>query len=152
MVVAIIVYIHEWRDILNQDIHCNCVNLLKTAQHLCKRYDTKIKTSGISANQFFLLSTLKKIGPCTTTKLASNTRLDRTTVARNIRPLVEKKYIMNQADENRRNNALQITDKGIEMLKKANQIWKTIQDEYAQFMGEESLDNLRHLLSKTQQF
>lgn len=137
---------------MENDIRCHCIRLMKTANHLYKKYDGLIKVSGLSANQFFLLSNLKLEGPCTTTQLAKITLLDRTTIVRNLVPLLEKGYLINEATNHTRNNALSISLSGIEKLKEANKIWKQLQSEYEDFIGVNDLKQLRTLLAKTNQF
>ena len=56
------------------------------------------------------------------------------------------------AKDQQRNNQLMVTESGITTLKKASNIWKQLQRDYANLMGENELATFRQLLAKTQTF
>ena len=67
---------------------CACANLRKAARAVTQLYDAALAPSGLKATQFTLLVTSRLSGEATINGLAERMAMDRTTLSRNLKPLV----------------------------------------------------------------
>jgi len=84
------------------------------------------------------------------TELARNMRLDRTTLARNSRPLEAKGLIQATAGQDQRTQELSLTPKGRDVLHKATPCWERAQQKLEAHLGRENLETLQALLGQLQ--
>ena len=126
---------------------CNCLNLRRASAAITKIYDEKLGTSGLTVSQYSLLRHLFYFGPISVSDLAIKIRLDRTTLVRNLKPLESAAFIVDVSQEGTRNRQLQLTEKGIEKYKEADDLWKDAQSFMEQQLGKENLEKLTSLLS-----
>lgn len=118
---------------------CHCINLRRAANAVSQYYDRIMRPAGLTVNQYSILSSIHKIEPCSVTDLAEKTRLDRTTLVRNLKPMFAAEWIMDEANPGNRRNRLRITEKGFERMQAGKQCWQTAQDNLQQKIGRESL-------------
>ncbi len=78
--------------------------------------------------QFTLLATLVQTGPLPTTRLADFLGLERTTLTRNLGPLIRDGYVRIDEGEDRRVRKVAITPAGKEAARRAFPFWKKAQD------------------------
>ena len=69
---------------------CACANLRKATRAVTQVYDAALRPSGLKATQFTLLATLATLGDPPLTRLAEAMVKDRTTLTRNLKPLIAK--------------------------------------------------------------
>ena len=87
-----------------------------------------MRGSGMRGPQFTLLATLVQTGPLPTTRLADLLGLERTTLTRNLSPLVRKGLVRIDGGEDRRVRKVAITRAGEEAARQAFPFWKKAQD------------------------
>lgn len=121
---------------------CACANLRQAARVVTQLYDESLRPSGLRGTQFGLLMATKALGPVTLTKLAKSTMMDRTTLARNLRPLEKKELIRIEPGEDQRMREITLTDQGLEALTKALPFWEKAQAHVVKSLGEERVNNL----------
>lgn len=126
---------------------CNCVNLRRAANKITEYYDHMLKPHHITTAQFTMLATLYQDRGINTTKLAEKMFLDRTTVIRNLKVLIDRGYVIKTT--RKRVNELELSQKGHEVFKLAYRDWKIAQQNYEQYLGKANLELLRDLLVKT---
>jgi DNA-binding MarR family transcriptional regulator len=85
---------------------CYCVSFRRAAKAITGYYDRILLSSGITLAQYSLLINLFKIAPCSTSVLAKAMKLERTTLVRNIKPLVAVGLIQDLAKEGERDRQL----------------------------------------------
>ena len=68
---------------------CFCALSRRLARTLTARYDKALASAGITAAQFETLSVLAAVGPSSGRGLASRLVLDKTTLSRNLKPLLK---------------------------------------------------------------
>lgn len=125
---------------------CHCINLRRAANAVSQYYDRIMQPAGLTVNQYSILSSIHKIEPCSVTDLAEKTRLDRTTLVRNLKPMFAAEWIMDEANPGNRRNRLRITEKGLERIQAGKQCWQTAQDSLQQRIGGENLAALTDAL------
>ena len=121
---------------MGNKILCNCIALRQIALKLTKIYDEALIDTGIKITQYSLLKNIEKIGTPNIKNLAIATRLDRSTLTRNLKKLERMKLIFFKFGDDKRNKILSLTPHGKQILTKANISWKTIQDQVSKNLGE----------------
>ena len=67
---------------------CYCMNLRRAANAVTDYYDAVLKDLGVSVSQFSLLLNLARMETANTSELAERVKLDRSTLVRNLKPLL----------------------------------------------------------------
>lgn len=122
---------------------CTCFNLRKTARIVTQHFDEALRDLGIRITQFTLLVHVYSGEKLNITRLSDLMLMDRTTLARNLNPLVKKNLLEVRRGEDKRTRYVLITDLGIETLEKALPAWKKKQDSILSKMGNQNWDSIR---------
>lgn len=125
---------------------CYCIRLRRAANTVSHLYDCCLDSVGLSITQYSLLSNLRKIENCSVTDLANRVGLERTTVVRTLRPLLERGLIADISAEGQRNRILNVTEEGIEVLSKSKAMWNDAQSRIEQRIGKDRVNTLLELL------
>jgi DNA-binding MarR family transcriptional regulator len=135
------------------DIHafenCTCFNLRKATRALTQIYDDALRPIGLGANQIAILSVVKKMDSVGMSDLAQALVMDRTTLTRNLKPLLEAGYIGSREGKDRRRRLIALTSKGKRVLTKAVPLWQEVQSRVADTLGQNRwsrlLGDLQHV-------
>jgi DNA-binding MarR family transcriptional regulator len=100
----------------------------RRSRELTRFYERTMRGSGLRASQFSLLATLIQTGPMAATRLADIIGLERTTLTRNLRPLVRDGLVVVEDDADRRVHKIAITPEGAKAARRAFPLWKKAQD------------------------
>jgi len=107
---------------------CVCAAARHRSRELTRAFEKAMRGSGVRGAQFTLLATLVQIGPLPTTRLADFLGLERTTLTRNLGPLVRNGLVRIDEADDRRVHKVAITPKGEEAARRAFPFWKRAQD------------------------
>ncbi|MBA3824022.1 MAG: winged helix-turn-helix transcriptional regulator [Ktedonobacterales bacterium] len=125
--------------------------LLKAMRAITQQYNHALAPSGLLITQFSLLAMLHLSGTSAMTRFAEALGMDRTTLARNLQPLLRQDYVRLTADPvDRRVQLLTLTDAGQAILDTAWPYWQGIQTALHDTLGGERTDSLLtelHLLA-----
>lgn len=121
---------------------CVCFNLRKSARAITQVYDGMFRPLGLRVSQLSILNSLNMIGSLTVLELAEATATDRTTITRNIKPLVRDGYIRVETGSDRRSREIVVTAKGAAIAKKAMGIWEKYNNKITKKMGKSRIDKL----------
>ncbi|HEY9847811.1 MAG TPA: MarR family transcriptional regulator, partial [Candidatus Caenarcaniphilales bacterium] len=88
---------------------CACFNLRKASRAVTQLYDKVLQPSGLLATQFTLLSAIALTGSVTITRLAQELVMDRTTLARNLKPLERQGLIQIKPGQDQRTRIVTLT-------------------------------------------
>lgn len=92
---------------------CNCMNVRRASRSITQIYDEVLKPSGLTVAQMALLGHLVVMDEITTiTDLAKRMRIDRTTLNRNMKPLIEGELITVKTGKDVRTRQMRITEFG----------------------------------------
>jgi DNA-binding MarR family transcriptional regulator len=108
---------------------CACSMARRRSRELSRFYDERMRGSGVRISQFTLMATLIQTGPMAATRLADFLGLERTTLTRNLRPLLRDGLLIVQDDADRRVHKIAITPQGEEAARRAFPFWRKAQDE-----------------------
>ena len=127
---------------------CNCMNIRRASRAVTQFYDEILKPSGVSIVQMSLLRHIEAVEGVTVSKLAKMMRIDRTTLNRNMKPLLDAGFITIEPGVDSRTRQVALTDRGQETAAKAWELWGEAQASLKEYLGEEDLAKLTQLLSR----
>lgn len=127
---------------------CHCINVRRASRAITQLYDKFLEPSGLKITQYSLLMNVLRTGPISISNLSKVIRLDRTTLARNLKHLAEEDLIVIIPGKDSRTRQVSITTKGIDTLDQAKPLWEKAQEYVNELFGQDSLTNLIDLLNK----
>lgn len=136
------------KKIVPRDNPCYCINVRRAANILTKFYDKALEPVNLTISQFSLLNDIKLLKTCNKIELARCTRLDRTTIIRNLNILRARGLIMDIPGTNNRNTLVQLTDLGESTIAEGMSSWKQAQDQVKSTIGLDGIENLKQILAK----
>jgi len=110
----------------NETSRCLCFTLRRAARAVTQFYDWALRPHGLRATQLPILGAASQREAIPLASLAKRLGMDRTTLIRNVRPLVRRKLVELATDESRRTE-IRITEAGRELLAQAYPSWKRAQ-------------------------
>ena len=122
--------------------HCTCFNARRTSRTVTQYYDELMAPTGIKATQFTMLGAIALMGPASVTRLARHLGLDRTTLTRNLRVLVETGLVVISEGNDRRERVVGLTANGQGAVERATPVWLEAQHSLAARFGDERLRRL----------
>jgi DNA-binding MarR family transcriptional regulator len=128
---------------------CTAHNLRKATRAITSLYDETMRPAGLRISQFGLLAFLAVAERATVSKLASVQGLDRTTMTRNLAPLVRRGMIESSTGDDGRNRVLRLTEKGRASLLRALPMWQRAQARVVRGLGEARWKGLLQALKAT---
>jgi DNA-binding MarR family transcriptional regulator len=121
---------------------CACANLRKAARAVTQLFDEALAPSGLRVTQFTLLVTSHLSGESTINELAERMAMDRTTLSRNLKPLVRGGLLEMRPGEDGRTRLVRLTPAGEQALEEAYPLWQQAQLETVSALGEERHESL----------
>ncbi|AFL86513.1 transcriptional regulator [Terriglobus roseus DSM 18391] len=116
---------------------CFCAQSRRLARALTARYDAALAPAGLTATQFETLAMLQGMGPSAGRALAEGLALDKTTLSRNVRPLIDAGLLAARPNEDdARQTIYAITAAGARRLAKAMPLWQVAHDESLAMLGD----------------
>jgi DNA-binding MarR family transcriptional regulator len=117
---------------------CYCTQFRRAANALTNVYDEALYPAGMKITQFTLLRSLERLGPATHTEIAAETALDKTTISRNLKVLINYAWVVVGEGEDARFKVVRLTAKGIKALRNAESYWaaaqKRVENEVQHFL------------------
>ena len=126
---------------------CYFISFRRAAKAVTAYYDRMLRGAGITVNQYSLLSNLYRSAPCSVSALAKTMKLDRTTLVRNIKPLVETGLLRDLAEEGGRDRQLTVSAQGLTSLEKAQKLWKKAQTGLKKYIGKNDFETLMAVIA-----
>ena len=112
---------------LSKCAECACFAIRRAARAITQHYDRMLRPSGLRATQFTLLTMLAISGPSPLSRVADRLGMERTTLTRNLRPLVARGLVTVGGDADRRVRSIAITGAGRRALVDALPLWRRAQ-------------------------
>lgn len=118
---------------------CTCTKLRRLARRITAVYDRELAAAGLRVTQFSLLAALRSdtgTGGIGLTELAERMDMDRSTLSRNLRPLVERGWAELAAHgQDARVRVARLTAPGLAQWQAARPHWKRAQNEVNATLG-----------------
>ena len=128
--------------------HCSCAALRQTARQVTQAYDQALRPSGLRLTQFSVLANLARRDGQNITDLATHLAMDRTTLTRNLQPMVRQSWITIGAGGDRRSRAVLITEAGRSAYGAALPHWQAAERAFRAAMGRNQAAELDRLLDR----
>lgn len=106
---------------------CYCTQFRRASNALTRIYDEALEPIGLRITQFSLLRALGRLGDATSTQLAVEIALDRTTISRNVKLLIEAGWVDVKGADDKRERVLSLNDAGRQIIAEATPHWKKAQ-------------------------
>ena len=134
------------RDQINAN--CCCFNMRKINRAVTQFFDEYLEQSGIRITQYTLLVEIAASPAKTLSEIAASLIMDRTTLTRNLKPLLKADYIANTKTVDKRSKSYILTDKGRHIVDQATPLWQEAQDKIIHSFGSHEYKALREELEK----
>jgi len=124
-------------DLPLPDTACYCSSLRQASRYVTSFYDQMLSGSGLRVTQFAILTRLRTRA-ATVTQLAQSMVMDRTTLARNLQPLVREGLVhIRPSEQDRRERVIELTGTGRAKVEDILPAWRRAQARFDQQFGPE---------------
>src|ERR1700743_3261806 len=107
---------------------CYCTQIRRASSEATKIYDDALRPQGLRITQFSMLRGLGRLGQATLTELANELALDRTTMSRSVKLLIDAGWLETAPGEREaREKILTLTDRGRKTIENAMPLWSKAQ-------------------------
>ena len=121
---------------------CTCANLRKAARVVTQAYDAALRPAGLKTTQFTLLAVLSRRGPLPVSRLAEAMGMDRTTLTRNLGPLLARGLVVASGGTDKRVREIAATAAAEALVAEALPLWRRAQARLVTVVGRETLVRL----------
>ncbi len=130
---------------------CTNFKLRQLLRSVSRLYDAQIGLAGLKGSQYSLLSFVLSLGPIAPSELAQRMGMDASTLSRNLRPLVDKGWLLQGPGPNARTRSISITAAGRTKHAEARLRWQQAQRSLNQLLGEPEVAALHRRIDQAQQ-
>ena len=124
------------------EVICVCATARMAARSLTRIYDRALEPAGIRTTQFSVLARLLEEGPLPLTHLAGRLAMDRTTLARDLRPLERRGLVAISVGADRRVRMAALTPGGRRLVDEVRPLWKQVQRDVRAELGPDRVARL----------
>jgi len=121
---------------------CTCFAVRRLARRVTQIYDQHLAGLGIRTTQYSLLSHVRARPGQSMGELAIRMGMDRSTLTRNLRPLIDAGLAATERAQDRRTVSVSLTDRGRRLLADARVQWRHAQGDLESRLG---VDKVRRL-------
>ena len=127
--------------------HCACTALRKASRAVTRIYDEALDDRGVTASQYALLRTLRRLGPTPLSRLAEIMVMDRTSLYRMLAP-VEARGLVTAAAGAGRARIATLAAAGAALLDESDAAWARTQERFVATLGADKWRQLESLLDE----
>lgn len=124
---------------------CTCFRLRKLGRLMSQHYDRQLAGVGISLNQYSILRRAHE-RPKAIGELAAELGMDRSTLSRDLKPLLENGWMQYRQASDARQRPVQTSASGRKMIDKAMPLWRRAQDDIEALLGDSQTRRLHRQL------
>ena len=124
------------------EVMCVCATARMAARSLTRIYDRALEPAGVRTTQFSVLARLLEEGPLPLTHLAGRLAMDRTTLARDLRPLERRGLVAISVGADRRVRMAELTPAGHRLVDEVRPLWKQVQRDVRAELGPDRVARL----------
>jgi DNA-binding MarR family transcriptional regulator len=129
---------------------CVCSQVRRFARKLSSFYDVILTSKELTITQYSLLANIARSGQLQHTALAEKVGMERTTLTRNLHPLIRAGWLKIVPGLDRRQKWLQLTGAGKRKLVRSFPLWQEAQRKFISQFGLKQTDQLRGLIGRAQ--
>ncbi len=127
----------------SSDSVCTCFRLRRAARQVSQIYDHELAAAGLSLNEYSILRHAERGGPRLLGELADSLGMERTTLTRNLKPLLEAGWLKEVRGEDARQRLISVTASGRKRIAGAKPHWLRAQRRIEASYGAARTDRLR---------
>lgn len=127
-------------EFARQAVPCVGFNTRRATRLITQYYDKALAPSGLRSTQYSLLNALSMLGEASMQDMSIIMAMDRTTLTRNLSPLVKMGLVKVSVGSDRRSRPITVTLKGKSALEKALPYWQEAQSHIVDTVGSEQWD------------
>jgi DNA-binding MarR family transcriptional regulator len=127
---------------------CTCFAVRRLARRVTQLYDQHLAGLGIRTTQYSLLSHVRARPGRPMGELALRMGMDRSTLTRNLRPLVDAGLAATERAQDRRTVSVSLTEKGRRLLADARVQWRRAQDDLECRLGVDKVQRLHRAVEQ----
>lgn len=116
-------------------LDCTCFRIRSAARRVTQIYSRHLAPTGLKISQFSLLGFVSAEGPVSIGRLSDLLATDRTTLTRNLNPLLKLELIERAQSGDKRRHELVATPAGRALFKRALPLWAAAEQEVRDAMG-----------------
>jgi DNA-binding MarR family transcriptional regulator len=130
------------------EVHQSCLGsaLRQASRALTQHYDSAFAVAGIRSTQFSVLVALGHAPSVPLSRLAEALVMDRTTLTRNLGPLLRRGLVAESGAKDQRVRSYALTARGQQVLARALPEWKAAQARILRALAKEDAEQLRRIL------
>ncbi|MET9049478.1 MarR family transcriptional regulator [Streptomyces sp. NPDC004362] len=114
---------------------CLAVRIRLIGRAVTSLYDGALERHGVTIAQVNLLTALGKVGPCPPARLGEVLQLERSTVSRNLRLLLNQGWVEPSASDAKGMREVTLTEAGRTKIESVMPEWRQAQQQAAQLLG-----------------
>lgn len=126
---------------------CTCARMRKLTRRLTRIYDAHLAAQAIKVTQYSLLANAAR-GERTLSEFAVELEMDRSTLSRNLAPLVAQGWVSIAVGADPRSRSISVTAAGRRKLKAALPLWRKAQCEVEAVLGTASVGELHREIER----
>ncbi len=130
-------------------LDCTCFRIRGAARRVSQIYSKHLASAGLKISQFSLLGFVTAEGPVSIGRLSELLATDRTTLTRNLRPLLQSGLIERAPSGDKRRRELLATPDGRALFKRALPLWAAAEQEVRTAMGAKLTADLHGALDRS---
>ncbi len=127
---------------------CVCSALRAASRHVSRMYDDALAPLDLTITGYMLLVRIDGFGTPSMNELAELAAMDRSTLSRNLKPLLVAKLIAMAPGADRRRKEFSLTAKGRARLAAAYPKWRETQQQFRRQYGSSETQTLTHMLGR----
>jgi DNA-binding MarR family transcriptional regulator len=146
-------YMHAYNIKMEMLSNCTCSKLRQLTRKITGIYDRHLLADELTVSQYSLLSRIGKYGPLGVIPLANYMGMDRSTMSRNLKPLIAAGWIETvdlplEMLTDKRSFGLRLSVEGKRKWHAATPHWRRAQDEIDAALGEQTHQELVELIDR----
>jgi len=132
------------------DVAQNCLfsKTRTVSRYVTNLYTKALKEIGITPVQYSMLTAIQVLKEANINDLSRALKIDRTTINRNLKPLIRDGLVYMNESSDRRERLVSITIEGDELYKKGYEGWQKAQCEFKEILGEKNWNEMNEVLDK----
>jgi DNA-binding MarR family transcriptional regulator len=134
--------------VVEKPLGCTCFKLRKLTRTMSRLYDQHLATVGLKTTQYSVLTNVAREA-LPVAELAERLGTERTTLTRNLKPLIEAEWVVLMPGADSRQRIVTITGAGRAKVKAAYVAWRAAQTEFEQLIGVDAVRALHVQLDTT---
>lgn len=127
---------------------CTCFALRKLSRTVSRFYDWHLGAAGLKTTQYSLLRSIA-FEPLPVAALAARLSIERTTLTRNLKPLIDAGWVVLEPGNDARQKIVVITPAGRKAIDAATQAWQRAQSALDAALGRRAILDLHRMVAAT---